>query len=127
MLREVGAQRVLGLHSLVGPYNMSALIGLACLAEGDDLVDATHVCTELIEALKATLRGEDYPSGSRLFFKDWRLMIGICNLCNNRQNRTMLTKSGLVPVLGDILKTSKDTRLVATTLSTLWKLGFESQ
>eukprot|EP00300_Choanocystis_sp_HF-7_P037189 c53209_g1_i1.p1 GENE.c53209_g1_i1~~c53209_g1_i1.p1 ORF type:complete len:305 (-),score=59.36 c53209_g1_i1:121-1035(-) len=126
-LREAGAAEALIKHSKsLGLYSMSGLMGLACLVGDDEshpALQAPAMCRDLVAALSATLQGSDYPPGSRLFFTDWRLMLGISNLCGSAANRPMLLECGLMPVLGEILATRRDQRLIEATLTTLWKLG----
>lgn len=126
-LRGAGAAEALIKHSKkLGPYSMSGLMGLACLLGDDEshpALCAPDMCCELVQALSATLEGKDFPPGSRLFFTDWRLMLGIANLCGSAVNRPVLVQAGILTVLADILRTRGDERLIRATLMSLWKLG----
>lgn len=79
----------------------------------------------LVDALEASLNGTDYPVGSNLFYRNWKVVQGLANLAKADINKERLGVSGLIPQLKRCLdQDDTDGRLHEFTMSTLWQLCF---
>lgn len=76
-----------------------------------------HIC----QAFKATLKGQDYPAGSSIFYADWKLAKGLNFLSQAPESRNALRECGLIELLDDALK-AEDPRTVKNVQQILWTI-----
>eukprot|EP00299_Pterocystis_sp_00344_P002536 c12866_g1_i1.p1 GENE.c12866_g1_i1~~c12866_g1_i1.p1 ORF type:complete len:612 (-),score=102.30 c12866_g1_i1:148-1983(-) len=79
----------------------------------------------LVDALEASLNGTDYPVGSNLFYRNWKVVQGLANLSKADINKEKMGASGLVAQLKRCLdQDDTDGRLHEYTVQALWQLSF---
>eukprot|EP00301_Raphidiophrys_heterophryoidea_P020935 c5500_g1_i1.p1 GENE.c5500_g1_i1~~c5500_g1_i1.p1 ORF type:complete len:658 (+),score=151.86 c5500_g1_i1:37-2010(+) len=87
--------------------------------------DTTGFYKLLVDALEASLNGTDYPVGSNLFYRNWKVVQGIANLSKAEVNKEELGRSGLIPQLKRCLdQDDTDKKLHEFAMQTLWQLSF---
>lgn len=120
-----------------GSFPLSAAITLACLLGDEvnhpalDLVGSDAVVAHMMSALKAAVRGEDYPTGSGTYFVHWKIMMGIQLLCNDKTRRQRFRKGELLGVMETALALTAQqdqenlNLLRRHTLAALWQLSVD--
>eukprot|EP00301_Raphidiophrys_heterophryoidea_P021256 c5736_g1_i1.p1 GENE.c5736_g1_i1~~c5736_g1_i1.p1 ORF type:complete len:353 (-),score=60.23 c5736_g1_i1:195-1157(-) len=105
----------------------SAAVAVANLAgHNSQYLDANQtreLMKILVNALSRTLRGQDFPVGSNIFYDDWKLMVGVSKLLVNEENRTLLRSEGIVPLITiSLSKSNPHPKLTHHALLALWLL-----
>eukprot|EP00298_Acanthocystis_sp_HF-20_P002330 c12750_g1_i1.p1 GENE.c12750_g1_i1~~c12750_g1_i1.p1 ORF type:complete len:312 (-),score=117.01 c12750_g1_i1:39-974(-) len=108
-------------------YPTSAALALACLVGGDKAYDYIFECetklhTKLLDAFQATLLRRPYPPGSELYFTDWKLMMGLMQLCKNKTAKHAMIEKGLIKMIqvATSQRDKRDPRLTQYALEALW-------
>ena len=70
--------------------------------------DLTPVILQLKKAFAASLHGEDFPSGSRIFYHSGKLCEALSTLCRFPLLRKCLLQAGMMDLVGVYLKCSTD-------------------
>eukprot|EP00298_Acanthocystis_sp_HF-20_P003754 c14093_g1_i2.p1 GENE.c14093_g1_i2~~c14093_g1_i2.p1 ORF type:complete len:301 (+),score=85.56 c14093_g1_i2:17-919(+) len=79
-----------------------------------------HITT----AFSRVLQGKDYPAGSNLYGKSWKLAMTFSKLCENKANRVALRKAGILKLLNEALTiVPHDKDLCYYSLKVLWKMS----
>eukprot|EP00299_Pterocystis_sp_00344_P008888 c3555_g1_i1.p1 GENE.c3555_g1_i1~~c3555_g1_i1.p1 ORF type:complete len:337 (+),score=34.72 c3555_g1_i1:92-1102(+) len=107
---------------------ISAVIAISNLMKGTDVRRLcgdcdNHLIDITMQALRRTLRNQDFPEGSSVFFDDWKIMIGVSNLVRSRENCVILRQHGVMQyVCIALTKPNADRRLRKFALLSLWRL-----
>eukprot|EP00299_Pterocystis_sp_00344_P017909 c8967_g2_i4.p2 GENE.c8967_g2_i4~~c8967_g2_i4.p2 ORF type:complete len:170 (+),score=28.34 c8967_g2_i4:519-1028(+) len=81
---------------------------------------------KLIDALRATLQGQDYPANTNGFYTDWKLVMGIGFMCRHPPARAVIKHLGLADLLRTALVSeTSSTKLLKYCLETLWLLSVD--
>lgn len=119
-----------GVDSLVSQHvndkslGMTAVLILAFLVgmaeSGKCAMQPAHV-QQLLDAIKATMAGNDY---SGVHYSLWKLLFGLSKLAVNERNKTRLHELGVLEILSSVLKLPSDDKAVEHATATLWQLAF---
>jgi hypothetical protein len=102
----------------------SAALSMANLSgfPSDNEVAARVLVKQLIDVLKPTLEGQDYPLGSVVFYTTWKVMRSIANACRMPFIRKLLLSQDIISLIRSCLGTD-DPRAKSAALEALWLLS----
>jgi hypothetical protein len=105
-----------------------ALANLCDVKDYDGLMsppEMTHVTLRMVKALERSIVGQDYPEGSRKYFRDWTLVASLSRFGQSDRNKKLMCDLGLPRLLHKALnRRSPNPTLVLHALKLVQELDF---